>query len=155
VIADITTALQQQYPAVTSDWFSVVNMTQVGAGVRVVIQVRSDGSMPASNVATVLVSDANNSTSPLYNGVVTQNLASGSDAGTSSTQTPTPTPTPTPASVAKATNWGMIGGIIGAAVVFFVVVGLVWWYCRSRSAGKSAISKTAAATSERVELQTT
>ena len=48
------------------------------------------------------------------------------------TPAPTPAPAPTPPSPAP-TNWGLIGGLIGAAIV---VIGLlVYWYYRRRQQG--------------------
>jgi hypothetical protein len=105
---DVISALKVKWPTFTVDEIFIVNMTQVKTGwLRVTVQVIGTN---ADEVVNELVSQAGNSSSTLYSGTVTSNVAGASDGGSSQD-------TITNNDTSSSLPWPIIGGAIGGAIV--------------------------------------
>jgi len=141
---DVATALSTKWPTITYSDFLVVNFTQIRTGVVLVtVQVLLADPAVASDVVDELVTMSTNTSSSLYSGVLTSNLASASDGGSINTNPITPTDP----SQEQSTNWTIIGGGIGGGVVAVGIIAGIICYFRRTTTDKKQLKK--------MELQTT
>jgi hypothetical protein len=138
--ADVTNALRKKYPTLSSNSFVIVRFTTVSPTlVSVIVQILPMSSSTATQaLVDDLLSMAGNTSSSLYSGLVTSNLAGASDSGDASSSQSS-------SSSDSGMDWATIGGGIGGGVVVIGgIIGLICW-CRNRGSNKD-LKQTAAHT---------